>query len=227
MPIDTSCPSSDFTRARRLARARGFTLIELMIVVAILGILAAIAVPALTKYIRRAKTSESRVQIAKLFDATVTFFNEEHVGRGSVALIGAGGGLSAVAPHRCPHQSGQTTGATQAELTPALGVDCNLGPGGRCVPAVGAGGAGYYEMTLWTDNPVWNSLNFQMEQAHYFHYNFQASNAASGYGECQFTAQAFADLDNDGIYSTFERAGAADRNGVNAAAGLYIDQDIE
>lgn len=209
------------------ARARGFTLIELMIVVAILGILAAIAVPALTKYMRRAKTSEARVQIAKLFDATVAYFNEEHVGRGQVALIGAGGALSDVAPHRCPHPSGEATGASQAQVTPPLALDCNLGPGGRCVPSVGGGGPGYYEMVEWTNNAVWNSLNFQQEQAHYFHYNFMASNSGSGYGECQFTAQAFADLDRDGRYSTFERAGAADRNGVNGAAGLYIDQDVE
>ncbi len=207
--------------------ARGFTLIELMVVVAILGILSAIAVPALTKYLRRAKTSEARVQIAKLFDATVAHFSEEHVGRGAVAFIGDGGTLSDLASHRCPHQPGEATGASEAQITPALALDCNLGPGGRCVPAVGGGGAGYYDFTQWSDNAVWNSLNFQLEQAHFFHYNFLASNSGTGFGQCQFTAQAFADLDHDGLYSTFERAGAADRNGVNGAAGLYIDQDVE
>ena len=39
--------------------------------------------------------------------------------------------------------------------------------------------------------------------------------------------QAFGDLDDDGIYSTFERSGAADMSGVNAAAGLYIDNELE
>ena len=125
---------------------------------------------------------------------------------------------------------GEETGQTMAGMTPGSGIaNCNDGPGSRCVPqASGAGaGAGYYDIGLWNDNNVWNALNFNMEQGHFFHYNFRASNAATGFGVCQFTAQAFGDLDDDLLYSTYERGGAGDQNGVNAAGGLYIDQEVE
>jgi hypothetical protein len=190
-----------------------------------LGPLLASSTAAFTQYMSRSKTSEARVQIAKLFDAASSYFNEEHVSRADVAIIGAGGALPEVAPHSCPND-GSSVGETG--ITPPLSVDCSKGPGGRCIPVEGEpSGAGAYSMGLWTDNPVWNALNFQQEQSHYFHYNFKWANKGEGFGSCQFTAQAFGDLDGDGVYSTYERAGAADEYGVNAAAGLYIHQDVE
>lgn len=59
---------------------RGFTLIELMIVVAILGILAAVAIPAFINYMKRAKTSEATVNLKTIYEGTVTYFDAEHAG---------------------------------------------------------------------------------------------------------------------------------------------------
>lgn len=190
---------------------------------AVLGMLAAIAVPALTKYMRRSKTSEARVNLAKMFDSAAAYFHEEHVER---AALFRERRKSDLAPHRCPEMPGVAKGSSG--VTPPLSVNCNDGPGGRCVPTHGpTDKPGHYDISLWTENPVWDGLNFMMEEPHAFHYRFVYQNYPEGYGACQFTAQAFGDLDDDGVFSTFERAGAGDENGINGAAGLYIDNEVE
>ena len=60
---------------KRMNKSKGFTLIELMIVVAIIGILAAIAIPAYQDYITRARVSEG-VQMAAAAKTAVAETNQ-------------------------------------------------------------------------------------------------------------------------------------------------------
>lgn len=62
-------------------RPAGFTLIELMIVVAIIGLLAAVAIPAFEKAVRRSKSSEATINLRRIFDGAITSYQEETVDR--------------------------------------------------------------------------------------------------------------------------------------------------
>jgi len=70
---------------------KGFTLIELMIVVAIIGILAAIAIPNFLRFQSRAKQSEAKQNLGAIFTAYNTYMadNNTFPGHPSVAVGGS------------------------------------------------------------------------------------------------------------------------------------------
>jgi len=72
----------------RLPRSRGFTLIEVMIVVAIVGILAAIAVPAYGDYVRRSKIVEATSNMSDMRTRMEQFFldNRSYLNAGACGV---------------------------------------------------------------------------------------------------------------------------------------------
>lgn len=61
---------------KSLNRQDGFTLVELMVVVAIIGLLSAVAIPNFKKYQAKAKMSEAKLQLSALYTAETAFFSD-------------------------------------------------------------------------------------------------------------------------------------------------------
>jgi type IV pilus assembly protein PilA len=57
---------------------KGFTLIELMIVVAIIGILAAIAIPNFLKFQAKSKQSEAKTNLKAIYTAETSYYGENN-----------------------------------------------------------------------------------------------------------------------------------------------------
>jgi prepilin-type N-terminal cleavage/methylation domain-containing protein len=57
----------------------GFTLVELMAVVVIVGALATVAIPTFTNQIRRSRTTEAVLQVGRLWNAALTYYDTQHL----------------------------------------------------------------------------------------------------------------------------------------------------
>ena len=65
---------------------KGFTLVELMIVVAIIGILTSVALPAYSAYVKRARVTEAFVVMGDLRHSQLTYKEEMQLGNGYYAV---------------------------------------------------------------------------------------------------------------------------------------------
>jgi type IV pilus assembly protein PilA len=193
--------------------AGGFTLIELMVVVAIIGILAAVAIPAFMKNARKAKTTEATTNIKKIAEGASSYYHEEMIAAGTAVPIA----------RQFPGVGGVAGASGVAQ--PALAAVHPCCPN-KCAPS----------SVLWTDQ-VWQQLKFSMDDPHYYSYGYDHDQVAAPTGGNApiataitlgdgttpteyFIADAVGDLNCDGTFSTFETFGGIDSGGnVSLAAG--------
>ncbi|MDE1892986.1 MAG: pilin [Xanthomonadaceae bacterium] len=100
---------------------KGFTLIELMIVVAIIAILAAIAIPAYQDYLIRAQVSEGAV----LTDGAKTAISEFYSNTGTFPSTNASAGLASPASIAGKYVSQVNVGTTAGRIIATFGPGAN------------------------------------------------------------------------------------------------------
>ncbi len=171
---------------------RGFTLIELMIVVAIIGILAVLAIYGVSRYLKTSKTAEATNNlgaVAKNASESLTreMMSGTYVNPGSSTAIG----------HCVCDSAGSPVPASIAGVT---GKKYTSDPVADWAP------------TADPDTKGWKCLKFSVDQPQYYMYTYTSGGSCTGgtlpgTGTNGVHAIANGDLDGNGVQSTFDLEG--------------------
>jgi hypothetical protein len=152
------------------------------LVVPMIGIMAAVAIPSFVKYTRKAKAAEAAFQLGRITQGAVAYFSADHAG------------ASGTIGDKCFPSNDSGPIRSNADMS-----------SGCCPQACGAD-------DKWTaadgDGAGWKALAFSIDEPHYYKYQFTGS-CCRGI-DCTragFTARAIGDLNCDGVTGEFERTG--------------------
>ena len=181
----------------RTANKRGFTLVELMIVVAIIGVLASLAVYGVRRYLAASKAAEAKEGVGGIARSAQASYERETV---ITELVGEGQPSQAVSHSLCgtatqdvPDSMSKVQG-TKYQPNSAPGADYRRGDASNGWPC----------LKFSSDSPTYYQLGYRKAAAKF------GNNPASVTSQESFEASAQGDLDGDGtLFSQFARNGEA------------------
>jgi type IV pilus assembly protein PilA len=187
---------------------RGFTLVELMIVVAIIGVLATLAIFGVDRYLKSTKTSEAKNSIGAIARNAAEAYSRETV---DSELLAPGA---------------QSASAVHALCKSATPVPAAVPPGKKYQP----NNTGTADFNQGDATTGWKCLKFVMNAPHYYQYHY---NSGSGYvgpavggpdpGATGFEAAARGDLDGDGTeFGVFTITAKIDANSKNLLPATQV-----
>ncbi len=193
-------------------KTRGFTLVELMIVVAIIGVLAALAIYGVRRYMASSKTAEAKQNVGAILTAALHAYNSETA-------------VSEDATEGSESQAPGHGGCDSATPVPAKV------PMGKKYQPRGQDGVDFQSGNSYQG---WKCLAFAINQPIYYqyHYYFEktvvAPNSPTPCVKACVEVGAIGDLDGDGIVSRFQAIGFVTKGGqASRSTQIYIENEFE